>query len=69
MNTGNAAPASMELKETNLVKYKTMRKTPVQASAVQGEIPITIPNSVATPFPPLKLAQIGKIWPKTAEHG
>ncbi len=55
----------IELRETNLVKYYTNKKTPTQQSAVQGEIPNTRPKSVATPLPPLKSAQIGKICPNT----
>ena len=58
--------AKMELSDTNLVRNNTSRKTPEQDNAVQGDIPSTSPNKVATPLPPLKSAQIGKICPNTA---
>lgn len=60
MNMGKANPANMELSETNLVRYSTSRNIPEQARAVHGDMAITTPKSVATPFPPLKLAQTGK---------
>ena len=61
INMGKAMLAKMELKETKRVRYKTNRNTPTQETAVQGDIPKTIPNKVATPLPPLNSAQIGKI--------
>lgn len=66
MKTGKAKLAKIELNETNRVKYKTKEKTPTQPNAVQGEIPRIKPKRVATPLPPLKSAQIGKICPTTA---
>ncbi len=32
-----------------------------------GSIPNNIPHAVAAPFPPLKPAKMGNIWPMTAE--
>lgn len=58
--------ARIELSETNLVRNKTIKKTPTQPKAVKGEIAIISPKRVATPFPPLKSAQTGNICPKTA---
>ena len=68
INTGNARLAKMELKDTNLVRNNTIKNTPTQPKAVQGEIAIISPNNVATPFPPLNSAQMGKICPKTAAN-
>ena len=68
INTGNARLAKMELKDTNLVRNNTIKKTPTQPKAVQGEIAIINPNKVATPLPPLNSAQMGKICPKTAAN-
>ena len=56
----------IELRETNLVKNRTIKKTPTHPNAVQGEIAIINPSNVATPLPPLNYAQLGKICPKTA---
>jgi len=58
--------AIIELSDTNLVRNNTSRNTPEHDNAVHGEIPSTRPNKVATPLPPLKSAQIGKICPNTA---
>ena len=66
IKTGKAILAIIELNETNLVRNKTSKKTPEQDKAVHGEIPNTNPNKVATPLPPRKSAQIGKICPNTA---
>ena len=66
MKIGKAILASIELSETNLVRYKTKAKIPTHEMAVHGDIPRTIPNKVATPLPPLKSAQMGKICPNTA---
>jgi len=66
MKTGNARLAKIELSETKRVRYNTSIKTPPQLKAVHGETAIINPNKVATPFPPLNSAQIGKMWPITA---
>ena len=58
--------ARIELKETNLVRKSTSKKTPEQDKAVQGEMPNTKPNKVATPFPQRNSAHIGNIFPNTA---
>lgn len=60
--------ARMELNETNLVRKKTSKKTPTQPRAVHGDIATIKPSKVATPFPPLKSAQIGNICPNTAAN-
>ena len=52
---GKAILASIELSETNRVRKSTNKKTPEQDKAVQGEIPNTKPNKVATPLPPPKI--------------
>jgi hypothetical protein len=36
IKTGNATLAKIELKETNLVRYKTRRNTPTQQTATIG---------------------------------
>ncbi len=54
--------ARIELNDTKRVRYKTSKNTPMQLNAVHGETAIMSPKSVATPFPPLNSAQIGKIW-------
>jgi hypothetical protein len=56
----------IELKDTKRVRYRTKRKIVTQLKAVNGEIAMIRPKRVATPFPPLNSAQIGKIWPNTA---
>ena len=65
MNTIKEIPANIELNETKRVKYKTIKNTPIQHKATNGCIATAIPNKVATPFPPLKFAQMGKICPST----
>ena len=61
MNIGNAMLASIELNDTKRVRYNTNRNTPIQLRAVQGDTEMIRPNNVATPFPPLNSAHIGKI--------
>jgi hypothetical protein len=63
---GKAILARIELNDTKRVRYKTSKKTPIQLKAVQGETAMMSPNKVATPFPPLNSAQMGKICPMTA---
>ena len=58
----------MELRDTKRVEIKEIKNIPKQISATTGWMAKVIPNNVATPFPPLKFAQIGKIWPMTAAN-
>ena len=60
VKTAKPTPANMELSDTNRVKNSTKKKTATQHIATTGFVPITIPSKVATPFPPLKSAKIGK---------
>lgn len=66
INTIKATPANMELKDTKRVVNKVKANTTKQSKATAGCIANAIPKMVATPFPPLKPAQIGKICPTTA---
>ncbi len=61
IKTAKAILEIIELSETKRVRYNTDRNTATQHDATLGCIATTIPNKVATPFPPLKFAQIGKM--------
>ena len=63
---GKQSAEVMAPKETYLELMKTMRKMAKHTIAAYGLIPMTIPNDVATPFPPRKLAKMGKTCPTTA---
>ncbi len=60
-------PAVNEPKETYLNNKKTIINTTKANEAGIKQIPSVIPSNVATPFPPLNSANIGKICPKTAK--
>ena len=60
---GSTNEEVIEANETYFVKTKTSRNTAKQHSAVCGLRPKNTPKDVATPFPPLKPAKIGKICP------
>lgn len=53
--------------DTKRDRRNTIKKMSKQINAANGLIPKTMPNDVATPFPPLKSAKIGKTCPNTAE--
>jgi hypothetical protein len=63
---GYDIPAIIEPNETYLNSNNTIMKTPKAHNAGMGVKAITIPNKVATPFPPLKLAKTGYMCPITA---
>lgn len=63
---GKAIPAIIDDKETMRLANKTIKKTLNERQVETGKIHITIPKMVATPFPPLKPANTGKIWPTKA---
>jgi hypothetical protein len=52
--------AKMELRDTKRVEINDIKNTTKQIKATIGWMAKVIPNKVATPFPPLKFAQIGK---------
>ena len=58
----------MTLTETYFVIKNTIRNITVQIRTANGWIANSTPHRVATPFPPLKLWYIGKIWPTTAQN-
>ncbi len=60
-NTGNAIPALIEETETIPVISNIVRNTPKQHKVSMGCRASKAPNTVATPFPPLKPAKTGKI--------
>lgn len=51
--------AKMELRDTKRVEINDIKNTTKHIKATIGWIAKVIPNKVATPFPPLKFAQIG----------
>ncbi len=58
---GNDTPANIEDNDTILEVSKTTKKTIKAKAHAVGNMQITIPKIVATPFPPLKPAKTGKI--------
>jgi hypothetical protein len=60
---GNVNAAIIELSDTYLVRSNVMIKTPKVNNVAIGCNARTTPASVATPLPPLKLANTGKICP------
>ena len=63
---GKAIPAIIDDKDTILEVNKLIKKIYIATQQDKGSIHITIPKMVATPFPPLNPAKIGKIWPTNA---
>ena len=53
MTKGNENPASIELRETYLVRKTVRKKIPAQTAVATGLMARTTPTRVATPFPPL----------------
>ena len=60
---GYEIPANIEPKDTYLNMISIRRNTPKVRSAGPVVRVITTPNKAATPLPPLKPANNGKIWP------
>lgn len=58
---GKETPANIEDKDTIFDVSNTIKNTINAKAHAVGKIQMTIPKIVATPFPPLKPAQIGKI--------
>ena len=63
---GKDNPAAIEARDTYLKITSTNKNTIKDKPAICGSIAKAIPNRVATPFPPLKPAKSGNIWPNTA---
>ena len=57
---GKLIAAVIAPNDTKPEEMKTIINNPKQIPAVSGCKAITTPNEVATPFPPLKCAKIGK---------
>lgn len=65
-NIGKETPAAMEDNETIRLANKTIKNTIMDKAQDKGKMQMTIPKMVATPFPPLKPANTGNIWPNKA---
>ena len=63
---GKASAAVIAPNETKRKAKKTIKNIHKQIPAARGLTPKSNPKAVATPFPPLKFAKIGKTWPITA---
>lgn len=63
---GIANEAIMEPREMKSHSMTVMIKRIMQISALSGARARKTPKPVATPFPPLNLKKIEKIWPTTA---
>jgi hypothetical protein len=61
---GKAIPALIDESETYPEISKTKRKTPKHEIVSNRFIARSTPKMVATPLPPLKPANTGKIWPR-----
>lgn len=60
---GKLMPARMEESDTIRLTSNTAIKTKSEREQAIGRIQNTTPNMVATPLPPLKPANTGKMWP------
>src|SRR5690625_819945 len=60
-------PVIIEDKDTYLEKYKEIKKVSTITVNKMGLTPKIIPPDVATAFPPLNLAKIGYVCPRTAK--
>lgn len=58
---GKAAPEIIELNETYFVMKSVNKKIPRAITVGRGAIARMMPNRHATPFPPLKPANTGKM--------
>ena len=59
LTSGKKNEATIAPSDTNFESKKTIRNIPKQINAVSRLIDNIIPKVVATPLPPLKLANIG----------
>lgn len=64
MMTGIKIKVMMAPKEEYLKMYTTIDHRKIEQAATAGEYTRITPKAVATPFPPLNLRDIGKIWPR-----
>lgn len=65
---GREKEAESELRDTYLVKERKPRKIERAKRVGNGARPKKTPNVVFIPFPPLKPAKMGKIWPNMAKR-
>ena len=63
---GKAMAAIIEASETWRVVSKTTSQIKKMIGTASGINPMSAPADVATPLPPLKQSQTGKVWPTTA---
>ena len=63
---GAQTVATSAASEETLKPNAMTSQTKAQSRAVAGERASKTPNAVATPLPPLKLKNIGHIWPTNA---
>lgn len=64
---GNDKAATIAPNDTYWKRIKIIKKRDTQINAANGCNPIITPKDVATPFPPLNCAKIGKTCPITAK--
>ncbi len=65
---GREEAAEIELRETYLVTVRKERNMSRAKRVVKGARPKKTPRVVFTPFPPLKPAKRGNMWPSIAER-
>lgn len=65
---GREIAALVELRETNLVKSKTIENIAIAPKVGSGAKLKKTPQDVSTPFPPLALRKIDQLWPQTAAN-
>ena len=65
VSTGNSIAADTEPSETNLVNAINSKANTKHIKPICQFIINNTPRDVATPFPPLKLKNIGNVCPRT----